>query len=48
MMEQIMNTNNEYTPEQWARWANYKSNKDLWIEQEERELERKEEEENGR
>ena len=26
----------EYTPEQWARWANYKSNKDQWIEDEER------------
>ena len=31
--------NNEYTPEQWAKWASYKSNKDRWIEQEEREKE---------
>lgn len=28
----------EYTKEQWARWAKYKSNKDLWIEQEENKL----------
>lgn len=24
------------TPEQWAKWVNYKSNKDLWIEAQER------------
>lgn len=28
----------EYTPEQWAKWASYKSNKDRWIEQEEARL----------
>ena len=28
----------EYTKEQWAKWANYKSNKDRWIEQEEARL----------
>lgn len=24
------------TPEQWAKWMAYKSNKDMWIEEQER------------
>jgi hypothetical protein len=32
-----MNNGTPYTNEQWGKWANYKSNKDMAIEQEERE-----------